>query len=481
MTGGPARLDCAETPVAQTTQLQPWRRPALRNTFGSKCQMMRLTGSLNTLVRRFILASLLAGPGAVWGNDATAPSRSATETQASEPISLRLKRFEIPFSVDTVGTRPVEVQLFVSRDAGKQWVRFGSQKPDGKSFLFEATEDGAYWFATRTLDGSGNAHPQGPITPQLHVLVDATDPQIELSAELKDESIAQVAIRCFDSTLRPETLRVEYRTDLTSSWTGVPGLSQLVPSTSHDRMEGKLSFEPAGQWRQVSVRVIVKDGAGNQTIATHQLERARTASVQGQFASTPLQGQNQIAAYGNGATAAPAYNPAMSAPPAYGASNYGVQPYPVPSNPGQIYPGQTSPVPGYAGQPYAGQPYANAPLAGQALPGQAVSGQPSYPAGNHSANQPSNPYAVKAMELLNPPPRAAINAATMIPPSDVLPMFQGNSPSTGPALNAPNQIALPTQVNSTASGTPTVAPRLPLRVGHRLRSAKPCVRCRLKI
>ncbi len=340
MTGGPARLDRAGTQVAQTTQSQPRRIPTLRNTFGSKCQMMRSTGPLNTLVRRFILASLIAGHGAVWADDAHTAIDTEDRITASEPIALRLKRFEIPFSVDTVGTRPVEVQLFVSRDAGKQWVRFGSQKPDGKSFLFEATEDGAYWFATRTLDGAGNAHPQGPITPQLHVLVDANDPQIELNATLKDEAIAQLAVRCFDSTLRPDTLRVEYRTDLSSSWTGVPGLSQLVPSTGNDRMEGQLSFEPAGNWHQVSVRVIVKDGAGNQTIATHQLERARTASLQGQLASTPLQGQGPI--YAQGSVPGQPYNPAMG-------------------------PGNAAPIQPYAGQPYQGQPYQGQQYAGQPL------------------------------------------------------------------------------------------------------------------
>ncbi len=426
---------------------------------------MRLRRPFKALLVVAALVGSLADRRTTWGEDAGSVSSAATE-----PIALRLKRFEIPFAVDSVGIRPVEVQLFVSRDAGKQWVRFASQSPEGKSFLFEAVEDGAYWFATRTLDGSGNAHPQGPITPQLHVLVDATDPQIELLAELKADSIAQLSIRCFDATLQSETLRVEYRTDLSPNWTGVPGLSQLVPAVGDGRMEGKLSFEPAGNWQQLSVRVIVKDGAGNQTIATHQLERARTASLQGQFASAPIGG-------------GPGYHAGGYAPPVYpGPMNYqtptsSASAFQQPAATRPAYPSQTYPNSAATNQAYANQNLAGQNLAGQNYPqaygspqltaanGQPLPQVPAVP--GQPAPMANNPYAVKAMELLNPPPghpnlgMLGPQAGPMMTSQPSMIQSQG-TPGQGVSVNGTTITSSPSPMGlnpaAIGTGTPAAAP-----------------------
>ena len=64
------------------------------------------------------------------------------------------RTFAIPFNVETTGKEPVEVQLFVARGPGNQW-RMIDQKPSTVTeFPFEATDDGLYWFATRTINGA---------------------------------------------------------------------------------------------------------------------------------------------------------------------------------------------------------------------------------------------------------------------------------------------------------------------------------------
>jgi len=218
-------------------------------------------------------------------DDASGP---VSKRLALEPTQLRLKRFEIPFSVDAVGQRPTDVQLFVSRDGGKQWSLFATQPPAGKTFLFDAKEDGEHWFATRTIDGTGKAYPEGPIVPQLFVRIDTTDPHIDLHAELTADSSVSLDVRCVDQWPNRESLRVEYMTDTNSTWSSVAEFGSAVKSSAADCLEGSVRFAPAGDWHQLSIRAIAKDLAGNQTITTHQLQKPRIATAPGQFASTPL-------------------------------------------------------------------------------------------------------------------------------------------------------------------------------------------------
>src|SRR5690606_34989482 len=95
--------------------------------------------------RKRAMVSVLAAVLGVVTGDAAAQSpasggaavRSEAEP-ALRPFHLNFRRFEIPFSVDALGQRPVEVQLYVSRDAGSQWELYATQAVSGKPFLFES-------------------------------------------------------------------------------------------------------------------------------------------------------------------------------------------------------------------------------------------------------------------------------------------------------------------------------------------------------
>jgi hypothetical protein len=203
-------------------------------------------------------------------------------------LHLRLKRFELPFSVDPVGNRPTEVQLFVSRDAGKQWVRFASQPPTEKAFLFDTPSDGEYWFATRTVDASGVSRPSGPVEAQLHVHIDTTDPDLTLIASLASDTEVDVTVQCADVSPDQASFRLEYLADTSGSWAEVPSFRDAITQSENEQLQCSVKFTPSEDWHQLSLRAIVKDLAGNQTIATHQLQRPRLAATPGQLASSPL-------------------------------------------------------------------------------------------------------------------------------------------------------------------------------------------------
>lgn len=240
----------------------------------------------NSRAHRFLFMTAVAGATAFsslvtcWAQE---PPRVA-----SKPIHLRLKRFEIPFSVDPVGTRPTEVQLFVSRDAGKQWARFASQPPTEKAFLFDTPSDGEFWFATRTVDASGISRPSGPVEAQLHVHIDTTDPDLTLTASLASDSEVDVTVQCTDALPDRATFRLEYLSDTSGTWAEVPSFRDAITQPEAGQLQCCVMFTPSENWHQLSLRAIVKDLAGNQTIATHQLQRPRIAATPSQLASSPV-------------------------------------------------------------------------------------------------------------------------------------------------------------------------------------------------
>ena len=103
----------------------------------------------------------LVGPD---GRLAATPANQLTDRpMASQFVGLTkdtviwpTREFAIPFNVESSGSEPVEVQLFVSRGPGNQWKLIDRKLSTEEEFAFEATGDGLYWFATRTTNDVGN-------------------------------------------------------------------------------------------------------------------------------------------------------------------------------------------------------------------------------------------------------------------------------------------------------------------------------------
>ncbi len=280
-----------------------------------------------TLARKFpqlstivLVLTLASAPqrGLGQGIDASMPTRPASASTPSaraaadqrelvQGIFLNMSQFEIPFTVETVGAEPREVQLFVSRDAGQRWELTGRQPAGQRRFVFSAPTDGDYWFATRTIDVNGQPHPGGQVAPQLRVTVDTVKP--ELSARVDADGNGQIILdfRISDDAPLADSLRVEYMTDAVRQWIPVTSASKPSFRESGEVIEGRMVWVPESQWRHVYVRVMVRDRAGNQSVVTKQVEKPRVAKQEtpAQLASAP-RGSGAIA--GQIAAGPPAYH-----------------------------------------------------------------------------------------------------------------------------------------------------------------------------
>ncbi len=194
---------------------------------------------------------------------------------------LGSQSFSIPFTVDQAGAQPVAVRLFVSRGQGNDWKLTDQIKPDAvsKQFQFQAEDDGEYWFATRTIDAAGQAHPSGEITPQLKVFVDTTKPAIALEAEADDQGRIYAALNMDDATPL-KLVQLRYATDMLKSWQAVE-----VSKKANSR---EFQFDPKQGWKLLSLQLVVSDAAGNQAVINQRVRRPRVANGNAnRFASKP--------------------------------------------------------------------------------------------------------------------------------------------------------------------------------------------------
>lgn len=214
----------------------------------------------------------------------TAPATPAVDSQNANArnlprsIPLNLRQFEIPFTIDATGNQPVEVQLYVSRNQGAQWELFASQPASGKNFLFTTQQDGVYWFATRTVDGTGKSDPSGTIHPQLIVNIDTENPVAEINAELTNEGRILVSLACTDQSPSVDSLRIDYSIDQSRQWNAVNDVSGRTDPVDQNRFYASADFMPFDSWQQISVRALVGDAAGNKTIVTTSVDKPRVAA-----------------------------------------------------------------------------------------------------------------------------------------------------------------------------------------------------------
>ena len=195
------------------------------------------------------------------------------------PISLNLRQFEIPFSIDSAGVRPVEVQLHVSRNQGGQWDLFASQPASGKNFLFTTQQDGVYWFATRTVDATRKSDSASSIQPQLIVNIDTENPLVEIKTDLKPDGKILVSLACNDQSPSVDSLRIDYSIDQSRQWNAVNDVSGRTDPVEPKRFYANAEFTPLESWQQISVRALVGDSAGNKTIVTATVDQPRVAAT----------------------------------------------------------------------------------------------------------------------------------------------------------------------------------------------------------
>lgn len=217
--------------------------------------------------------------GATAPQAAIAPPSSSSAPPA--PIYSREPRFDIPFRIsrpDRITQEPVEVQLHVSGDRGTRWDLYKKLPAASNKFPFRAGNDGEYWFCIRTLDRSGRTSPAGPPTPGLRVIVDTAPPKVQFEARRGEGGQIVARWRVDETNLKPESLKIQYRTARTAPWQPVAVGRQDIQSAGSTHT-GQVAWLAPAATSGLEVRAEVTDLAGNPGVSQVALNDNRAVAA----------------------------------------------------------------------------------------------------------------------------------------------------------------------------------------------------------
>jgi hypothetical protein len=199
---------------------------------------------------------------------ATAAKQAAGPDAAKPPKYIRYSDFKLSFDFPAKVERdqPVEVQLHVSDDRGVRWEAAQKQSPAEKHFVFRAPKDGEYWFMCRTKYASGQYLPAAPPAPEIKIIVDTTQPVLELTALRGEGGEVHVCWTLSDANLAPETFKIAYQlAGPGKNWQNVAIDPPAIREPGQE-LKGEIAFVPQGRpGGAVTVRAEVVDRAGNRT------------------------------------------------------------------------------------------------------------------------------------------------------------------------------------------------------------------------
>ncbi len=208
--------------------------------------------------------------------------RAAPISDGPTAIVTRQAAFSIPFTVPATidpAAQSVEVRLLATSDGGRSWNVADKRDltkerlPHKSNFTFRAAADGDFGFAIRTVDSAGRMRPEHVAT-ELRVVVDTRNPRLDLAAERGPAGEIIVRWQIVDPTLKPESLKLEYRS------TGNPVWRELAVSSPRGQANRSTLIDAASWWPAdasgiVTVKAEVSDQAGNIAIAQSQLDLDR--------------------------------------------------------------------------------------------------------------------------------------------------------------------------------------------------------------
>ncbi len=249
---------------AVTRRLHPNRiRPQ-----STRSQVKRLAGSWRCAYLLLIAFAIIFGPDA----------QLVAQTQNVRPQPTRtatnLSRFGIPFSIRDPDDVYVEVQLYVSKDQGQSWQFYGRQSTAARDFPFQTSGDGIYNFAIRTLDRNRKLHPDGEMFPELEVVVDTVDPELDFRIQPDASGRLVCRWRAEDPNIDANATKLSFRPllsidDQNNVW--IPVAYKAVTEPQDGIFADQYAFWPETPAREVLVQLIVADRAGNKTVEERQI------------------------------------------------------------------------------------------------------------------------------------------------------------------------------------------------------------------
>lgn len=239
---------------------------AFSNPDDSEPQPIPLPGASSAAESRPISTTNPSQPAARDDREpsANAVGESNPAVDGSRTITVGNPRFALQYAVEDAGPEgPAEVELYVTRDAGRHWAKLG-EDPDRRSpFWVDLEGEGTYGLilVARSAGGFGDPPPQPGDPPQTWVVVDQTPPLVRLEPpKMGDAGKLIIAWKADDPHLGPRPVVISYRPDRPDAiWQQI---TERIPNTG--RYEWAL---PANVAPKFHIRVDVIDTLGNQGTA----------------------------------------------------------------------------------------------------------------------------------------------------------------------------------------------------------------------
>jgi hypothetical protein len=221
-----------------------------------------------------------------------------------EYIPINARTIKLPIKYDKERRNIRQMKLFVARQGENTWYQEAAVPPDRDYFVFQAKEDGLYWFTMVEEDLQGRQIPADltRTPPDLKVLIDTTPPRVRFTQLMRkgDEVVAEWSIE--------DAHPAENRTQVHIRPAGSEGYWQEVRLAAG--VYNGVRF-PVHIPQPIEVRVTAYDLAGNkgevvQLVPLTDMGRSAAATETGR----PASATGIAAASAN----TPAPTPAASAP-----------------------------------------------------------------------------------------------------------------------------------------------------------------------
>jgi len=180
-----------------------------------------------------------------------------------KPMVTRHTRLHIPFAVNKSVQEATEVQLYVSVNQGKDWEIYARQQAAQGHFDFRAPREGAYWFCSRTMDANQKLWPQGEKTPELIIIVDITQPRMQLNSTPLPDGRIQLQWTIHDANLQADSFQISSQGSADPSWKPIP-TQPLATTATPGTYQGTATWQPSMTTANLMVQATVRDQAGNQ-------------------------------------------------------------------------------------------------------------------------------------------------------------------------------------------------------------------------
>ncbi len=225
------------------------------------------------LLAPLLTATLCVGlPEAGTGQPTSRPEYKKTAT--------KLVSFGIPFSITDPDDRFIEVQLYLSKNRGQTWQFYARESIAAKEFPFTSSGDGTYWFALRTLDRDRRVHPEGPMLPELEVIVDTKPPQVDFRIQTDPAGRIVCRWNAQDENIDPKSTRLSFRPlidtdDRNNVWVPVP--YRPIGEAKGGAFADQYAWWPDTAAYEVLVQFQISDVAGNAAVEERQIVVPRTS------------------------------------------------------------------------------------------------------------------------------------------------------------------------------------------------------------